>query len=211
MMSAKIIDTVIFSKPYIGRIYLIENIINHKIYIGQTMQSLRRRLQRHIWDAANSKEANSKLHRAIVKYGNDKFIISKLYDCKTEEELNKLERWFILFFMSTLDSVGYNIQNGGKGFGKFTDISKRKMSISASGINNHNFGKRLSPETRAKISLSKIGNKNMLGKSVSNETRRKIGEAQSGAKNHMWGKHHSEETRKKISEGVKAAYRRQCG
>lgn len=73
----------------------------------------------------------------------------------------------------------------------------------------HNTGKKLSEETRAKISSSCKGWKPSaesrakmsaahIGKKHSEETRAKISAAKSGENHHMFGKHHSENTRAKI-------------
>lgn len=43
----------------------------------------------------------------------------------------------------------------------------------------------------------------MKGKKVSEETRRKMSESKKGANNKMYGKHHSEETIRKIGESRK--------
>lgn len=61
----------------------------------------------------------------------------------------------------------------------------------------HKIGKKLSEDTRRKMSEAK--------KNISDETRRKLSEALKGENNPNFGKHnhHSEETRRKISESLK--------
>lgn len=88
---------------------------------------------------------------------------------------------------------------------KFTDEHKRKLSESHIGINkgeNHyNYGKKLSVETKKKMSESQSGEKHhMFGKKLSDETRRKMCGVQSGENHHMFGKNISEETRRKMSK-----------
>ena len=76
-------------------------------------------------------------------------------------------------------------------------ISRKNQSISQ-------IGKKLSEETKKKISDTKKGeNHPMFGKHHSEETKMKISEANSGEKNYMFGKHLSEETKKKLSEIMK--------
>ena len=62
-------------------IYKITNIVNNKIYIGQTVDPIEYRLQEHIWDAyrwVNKKDGRkyaSRLYPAIIKYGKEQFKI----------------------------------------------------------------------------------------------------------------------------------------
>ncbi len=56
------------------------------------------------------------------------------------------------------------------------------------------------------LRASRLGNKNMLGKTHSKETRRKLSLASMGFKRHL-GFKHSEETKKRISDKKKEYYR----
>lgn len=62
-------------------------------------------------------------------------------------------------------------------------------------------------ETFVKISIAMKGNKNCLGRKLSIETKQKISNScigiSAGIKNPMYGKHHSEETRQKMSKSLK--------
>lgn len=49
-------------------------------------------------------------------------------------------------------------------------------------------------------------NNPMYGKRLSDESRKKLSEAHKGENNHMYGKTRSKESRKKISEALKAAW-----
>jgi len=63
------------------------------------------------------------------------------------------------------------------------------------------FGKKCSDETKIKISMAQIGEKNhRYGKEHTIETKMKISESLKGEKNGFYGKSHNEETKKKISE-----------
>lgn len=86
-----------------------------------------------------------------------------------------------------------------------------------SGKDNLNYGKKLSIETRKKMSLSRTGKKrgpcsdetkrkiseSHKGKKASSETRKKLSELRKGENNPNFGKHHTEETKKKISNANK--------
>lgn len=93
-----------------GRIYIIRNTINSKVYIGQTKVSLKLRFQNHLSAARNGKDYV--IGKAIRKYGEENFYIELLEEC-TIEELNERERYWISYFNSTDNKFGYNISIGG--------------------------------------------------------------------------------------------------
>jgi len=66
-------------------------------------------------------------------------------------------------------------------------------------------GKRwkLSDKTRRKLSIIRIGNKNCVGRKLSKETREKISKSRKGQPSPFKGKHHSEAIRRKLSEIAK--------
>jgi hypothetical protein len=129
----------------------------------------------------------------------------------TEEEAFKHEIYMIAVFGRKDLGTGIlrNKTNGGDGISGLvhTEESKRKMSESHKGENNHFYGKSHSQETKDKISDLKrgkyIGNENhMFGKNHSQETKDKISNLRKGKcvgdKNPMFGKRHSQETKDKI-------------
>lgn len=91
-----------------GRIYIIKNTVNDKVYVGQTKVSLK--LRNHLSAVRNGKDYI--IGKAIRKYGEDKFYIELLEEC-TVEELNEREKYWIAFFNSTDNRSGYNISTGG--------------------------------------------------------------------------------------------------
>lgn len=89
-------------------IYKITNMINNKVYIGQTTRSLRVRWQEHC------KSSNCKrLHRAIIKYNKSNFIIEKIDEANSIDELNRKEIYWVQYFKSNNRKYGYNIELGG--------------------------------------------------------------------------------------------------
>ena len=70
-----------------GYIYKITNLINNKIYIGQTINSLKTRMDKHI-SKAYSKSDVTGIDGAIRKYGCENFVIDLIYECP-DEELNQ--------------------------------------------------------------------------------------------------------------------------
>ena len=95
-------------------IYIIENRINGKKYIGATKTSLSERFRKHIYTAhrVKSRHYENPLYQDMRKYGVEKFKVSVLEEC-SEKELPMLERHFIEKF-DTINN-GYNIALGGKG------------------------------------------------------------------------------------------------
>lgn len=52
-------------------IYKITCIVNNKVYIGQTSETLKQRFSRHM--GYPKEEHDTKFYRAVRKYGRDKF------------------------------------------------------------------------------------------------------------------------------------------
>jgi group I intron endonuclease len=91
-----------------GYIYCITNNINNKVYIGQTRQTVRRRFMCHIWEAERVDDlSDTKLNRAILKYGRDNFNVEEIHKCTIEE----------IYYIQKYDSYrnGYNSTLGGSG------------------------------------------------------------------------------------------------
>lgn len=89
-------------------IYKITNLVNGKMYIGQTIGTLCARWKRHCGD-------NSKcpaIHNAIVKYGIQNFNVEQIDTANSQEELNEKEAYWINT-LNTISPNGYNLQNGG--------------------------------------------------------------------------------------------------
>lgn len=104
-------------------IYKIENIINHKVYIGQST-NIQKRWIRHKSTAFNVDDHSyeNPLYRAMRKYGIENFNFSVLEECSCEE-LNQRERFWIKKYNSFFE--GYNLTFGGDGSGS----KERKESI----------------------------------------------------------------------------------
>jgi hypothetical protein len=93
-------------------VYKASNIMNGKIYIGQTIRSLEQRKSAH---ASSAKQgSNLRFHQAIRKYGIDLFDFQILFESDLES-VRKKEEEFILQFDSTNFEKGYNARPGGCG------------------------------------------------------------------------------------------------
>lgn len=140
-------------------IYKITNVANGKLYIGRTIQSLKRRWISHCVPSSGC----LKLHNAIQKYGKSKFVIELITICATQEVANFWEKSFI----TQLDTVknGYNIELGGF----------------SGGHPNPNKGKPRPLEVKKRISLSR------RGQPITAQTKLKMSLAKKGKTNHREG------------------------
>lgn len=86
-------------------IYKITNIINKKVYIGQSINPIEKRFHRHISDAMNN-VLDTHLARAIRKYGPENFIIELIDTAVTQDELTQKEHDWTVFYNAVED--GYN-------------------------------------------------------------------------------------------------------
>lgn len=110
-----------------GYIYKIICLTNNKIYIGQTKQHYISRFIQHK-SHARTGQSNHKLARALRKYGDDNFIIEVIEEC-TFDLLDERERYWIAFYNSTDDSVGYNINIGGQDFSSYKIVENEQEII----------------------------------------------------------------------------------
>lgn len=94
-----------------GKIYLITNDINSKVYVGQTIQSLNKRFNGHCCYSKSDRSGNMYIKRAIHKYGRSKFHITLLEECPINL-LNEREKYWISFYNSY--NEGYNLTKGGQ-------------------------------------------------------------------------------------------------
>ena len=91
-------------------IYKIQNNINQKNYIGQS-KNIEMRWKQHIYNAESGSQYP--IHRALRKYGVEKFSFSILEVCKTSELNDKEIEWIAKF---NSYEEGYNCTRGGDGY-----------------------------------------------------------------------------------------------
>lgn len=168
-------------------VYCIENIINHKRYIGQSID-VYQRWKTHRYLLNKNKHDNDYLQKAWNKYGEDNFIFNILEQCE-RNELGKIETKYIKMYQTLNEDYGYNLQSGGVTKYFLSDATKQKISQALvgkmAGEKNPRYGKPLSEEVKEKISKANTN--------PSEATRQKMREARLGTKA-------SEETKKKMSE-----------
>ena len=98
-------------KSEVSGIYKIKNIINGKVYIGQTY-NLKYRWSRHKSDLNNNRHHNKHLQNAWNKYGEDNFRFEIIEYCPLDK-IDEREIYWINTFNSIKD--GYNLCDGGIG------------------------------------------------------------------------------------------------
>ncbi len=147
-------------------IYKITNLINNKVYIGQTINDIHQR-----WNGHCNTKAKTAIASAIKKYGKDNFEVKIMAKANSIEELNHREAYYIKL-LNTLSPIGYNLTRGGEGtVGRKHSIeTKEKMSIAHKNKPAHNKGKVRTIAERKKISSG------AKGRVQSTETRIKISE-----------------------------------
>lgn len=95
-----------------GKIYIIRNDINNKVYIGQTTMTVQQRFRSHL-SSKPEQHYYQMILCAIRKYGKEHFHVETLVEgIETREELDALEEKYIAEYNS-MKPNGYNLCPGG--------------------------------------------------------------------------------------------------
>lgn len=139
-------------------VYMHENRVNGKRYIGITSQKPTRR-----WANGNGYKHCPLFYHAIQKYGWDAFKHEILFTELTQEQAERLEMDLIEKYETQNPEKGYNLAEGGetnKGFHR-TEEFKQKLSATkkghCSGANNNRYGTHHTEETKVLIRDSQKG------------------------------------------------------
>jgi len=199
-------------------IYQITNQVNGKIYIGQTIRTLEQRKAQHIRDTFTN-NSQCVIHRAIKKYGIDKFVFEALFHCLSKADMDKKERETIRE-RNSKRPAGYNLTDGGEGSDGYrhNEEAKRKIGAANKGrkmskgeiekrkkTNSHT---KMTPEHKARLIEINKARKltdeqkkkiSRLGTTHSDETKEKMRVAHRGRKSAMLGKKHTREAKARMS------------
>lgn len=199
----------------VSYIYKVTNLVNGKIYIGQSVDPIRR-IKQHI--DVRSKQGYL-LNYAVKKYGVENFLFEVIRSEIPIEQINEIEIQCIREH-NCKRPYGYNLTNGGEGTKGYahSQETRKKMSQAQFGkklsdetknkLRTFNVGKRLSEEHIHKISTAKIGTQHseetkkkisLVKQNMSEDTKKKMSESHKGKPSNMSGKSHSEESKRKIS------------
>lgn len=158
-------DTIMNNR--ISGIYYIKNIINNKLYVGQSID-VYARLSRHKTDLRGGRDSKH-LQKSYDKYGEDNFEFTLFMECPVED-LDYLEKYYIAKWNTQNEDFGYNLDGGGSKSRLMSEETKslisnalighvvseetknkiREHHADFSGANNPNFGKTPSEQTREK-------------------------------------------------------------
>lgn len=106
-------------------VYVLQNKINGKLYVGQTQGTLAERWKDHIRSANGG--SRFPVHCALRKYGPGAFLVCVVSEAASATELDLMEKFFIQKYNSLVPS-GYNRTAGGDGFqGTHTKESREQM------------------------------------------------------------------------------------
>lgn len=190
-------------------IYKITNLINNKVYIGQSIRP-QKRWYEHIYISSIK---NNYLYHSMKKYGIENFSFEVIAQVLKLEYADECEIQVIRQYNSTDINFGYNIDGGGRFQKIMSNETKIKISKSHIGkklsentkliLSQKSAGKKHSEETKVKMKkllkkpkkIYKVEYPSFSGKRLSDETKRKLREANLGKKA-------SQETKDKMSKSM---------
>jgi group I intron endonuclease len=159
-------------------VYLLTNLVNGKVYVGQSIN-----IEGRWKDHFHYHRAPKCLQAAIDKYGADNFKKEVLQEC-LRDELDEYEIFYIAKYRSSEKEIGYNRCPGGSTNRGFKwDMEKYHPPMT---------GKRHSEETKEKMRRSH--------KDQSGEKSYWYGKSGPGVTN--YGNHHTEETKERIRRSM---------
>jgi group I intron endonuclease len=164
-----------------------------KRYVGQTVWDLKRRQEKHFWDALHSSRGCPYFHAAIRKYGESAFEFYTLMTVPTKEQADEQEKNIIQLLSSCDPKFGYNISKGGGGA-----VGCKRSPETLEKMSAWQRGRKLSLEHRANISQAMRGSVINVGRKHDSEWVKKTA-APLGVK-------HSSEHNSKISKGLQNHY-----
>lgn len=129
-------------------IYVIQNTVTHKLYVGLT-KNPKRRWKGHRTNANTGRKKN-RLYDAMRSYGNDTFTFTVIEEYDTPEACAEAECFWIEFFRSWDPAFGYNLNHGGS-LGLPTLETRRKMSEAAKRRGPNNKGRKFSEKAKANM------------------------------------------------------------
>jgi group I intron endonuclease len=187
-------------KPY-GRIYLVRNTANGKLYIGQTRKQLSIRWTQHVSDAKHHTGCKF-IARAIRKYRREAFEVSEIAVAYNQPDLDNLEACWIIALQTYKPEIGYNRTIGGRGCPAVDEV---RSKISAAALAQWS-----DPDRRAKaIAGMKAASAERLSRWTPEERKAKMSRDVKGEKNPAFGKPGtrlgttwSAETRKRMESAI---------
>lgn len=167
-------------------VYVIRNLINEKVYIGQTKNFDGRKAD-HLYAAR--KGNNRPLYASIRKYGVENFSFEIIETCE-DNRIDEREIHWISYYDSMNSDRGYNLTPGGDGWSinHNEPLRKEKNKRTARAMNrvtwaNPEFRNRkidaLVTQTKRLFVEGKLKAPNWTGRRHKEETKQKIGNSSS--------------------------------
>lgn len=211
-------------RKQVGVIYKWENLVNGKVYIGQSTQ-VNTRYSQHL--SAVRRGSNTYLHKSIRKYGRHNFGFTILCSVFSIADLDEMEITLIYQYNSQHPN-GYNMTSGGGGRRGHVPSAetRRKVSERMRGARHPMFGKHHTeatkeklrtrrkgvPQSRESIERVRLANKGKrrtpefcrrisrarTGIKLTEATKKKLSDINKGSKHPQFGKPRSEATKEKI-------------
>lgn len=147
-------------------IYVIQNIINNKLYIGSSNNIHKRKIS-HFGNLRRNKHNNRKLQYSFNKYGEENFVFCLIESIDNLDNLLIREQLWIDFFNPEFNIIPFADRR------EFSDETKKRLSESHKG-NKH------TEKAKIKIGLASKGNKYRLGCKISEAQKEKISNARIG-------------------------------
>jgi len=191
-------------------IYCIENIVNNKKYIGQTINFYKRKSD-HFSALRNNRHKSIHLQRAFNIYGESSFIFKVLIYCEPKSNtLTLYEQFFVDYYKTNLYNIRKECVDNNLGM-VHSDKTKEKISKTKTGIQyskERKVKKKLETYNTGRFKKGKehplYGKKGkdspFYGKKASLKTRNKMSDAKKGKPGSRLGTHQTEECKNKISE-----------
>src|ERR1039457_1426135 len=134
-------------------LYKITNLLDQKVYIGQTNSN--NRWRQHKYNAKNPERTHQYIHRAMAKYKIENFIYEVIATCMTQEDANEIESILIKQYNSKNKNFGYNLTIGSDygGHSEETREKLRKLMFNRLATKGHpSLGQKRTPEQKENIS-----------------------------------------------------------
>ena len=140
-------------------LYRITNNINNKLYFGQTIDLERREKQYFKYDEF----PNDHIKNSFNKYGKENFDFNVCFECP-EEMLDVCEELLIYLLDTQNPDKGYNKDSGGNLNKRLSGETKQKMSESHKGSKNYNWRHDLDNDEIVDLFVNQDKSENEIGK-----------------------------------------------
>lgn len=127
-----------------GYVYISTNLINGKMYVGQSKGKFRE----------NYFGSGKIISQSVLKYGESSFKVLPIEFCKSRSELNECEKKWIWFLDAIKSKSFYNIAKGGEGGHTIAGYNDEQKAIYHKNMSKALKGRKFTDEHKRKISES---------------------------------------------------------